>query len=74
MPDLDAPSEAYESRDLQLITTRLVEVLGQPQIESEISSVVESELKRFDHVRVRDFVPVFVERRLRADLCALARA
>jgi hypothetical protein len=35
--------------------------------------VVESEFRRFDGVAVREFVPVFVERRVRAELRALAR-
>jgi hypothetical protein len=75
MADLGSMSGSVDgSRDIQLVTTRLVEELEQPQDEAEISSAVESEFKKFDSVRIREFVPVFVERRLRAGLRARARA
>ncbi len=75
MADLGSMSGSVDgSRDIRLVTTRLVEELEQPQKEGEISSAVESEFKKFDNVRIREFVPVFVERRLRADLRARGSA
>jgi len=68
MADLGSMSGSDESRDIQLVTTRLVEELAEPQKEGEIRTAVESEFKKFDDVPIREFVPVFVERRLRADL------
>ena len=52
----------------------LVEELEQRQNQGEIWSAVEFEFKKFDGVPIREFVPVFVERRLRADLRARASA
>lgn len=75
MPYVETTSEQTdESQDIRMITTRIVDQLEQPQIEGEVQSAVESELKRFDGVRVRDFLPIIVERRLRSDLRALAHA
>jgi hypothetical protein len=75
MADLESMSESVDgSREVQLVTTRLVEELEQPQNQGEIWSAVESEFKKFDDVPIREFVPVFVERRLRADLRARASA
>lgn len=71
MADLESMSESADgSRDVQVVTTRLVEELDQPQKEGEILSAVEAEFRKFDNARVREFVPVFVERRLRADMRA----
>ena len=33
-----------------------------------INSIVQSAYAQFEHSRIRDFVPLFVERRARADL------
>lgn len=72
MPDVETMSGSVdESREVRLVTGRLLEQLDRPQMESEVLSAVESEFKRFDSARVRDFISVFVERRLRADLRAL---
>jgi len=57
-----------------MVTTRIVDRLERPQIESEIRSVVECEIERFEGARVRDFVPILVERRVRSSLRALAHA
>jgi hypothetical protein len=75
MPYVETTSERTdESREITMVTTQIVDQLEQPQIEGEVRSAVESEFKRFDDVRVRDFVPVIVERRVRSDLRALAHA
>jgi hypothetical protein len=39
----------------------------------ELRSAVESHFRRFDKGAVREFAPVLVERRIRAELRALAR-
>jgi hypothetical protein len=75
MPYVETASEAAdESRKIRTVTERIVDQLEQPQVAREVWSAVESEFKRFDSVRVREFVPVFVERRVRAELRALANA
>jgi hypothetical protein len=71
MPYVETSSDADESRDMHTVTSRIVDQLEQPQIEDEVSSAVEAEFRRFESARVREFVPVFVERRVRADLRAL---
>jgi hypothetical protein len=73
MPDEKTMSGSVdESREVRLVTGRLLEQLDRPQMESEVLSAVESEFMRFNSARVRDFIPVFVERRLRTDLRALS--
>jgi len=74
MADLETLSEEIdEDREVGSVTARLVDELGQPQNESEIRPAVESEFRRFGHARIREFVPVFVERRLRAELRAVVQ-
>jgi hypothetical protein len=60
------------ARDIRTVTTRIVDQLEQPQSEGDVRSAVESEFKRFNGARVREFVPVIVERRVRSNLRALA--
>src|SRR6266540_934673 len=75
MRDIETLAESTDDdRDIRLVTARLADELNQPQKRGEIRPAVESEFRRFEHARVREFVPVVVERRLRADLRALARA
>jgi hypothetical protein len=71
MPYVERASDADESRDRHMVTSRIVDELEKPQVEDEVSSAVEAEFRRFESARVREFVPVFVERRVRADLRAL---
>lgn len=40
--------------------------------EDQIEATVRVQYHRFDDSRIRDFVPIFVERNARADLIALA--
>jgi hypothetical protein len=48
MPYIETMSEVPdESRDVRMVTARLIEQLEQPQIEGEIRSAVESEFRRF---------------------------
>jgi hypothetical protein len=48
MPYIETMSEVPdESRDIRMVTARLIEQLEQPQIEGEIRSAVESEFRRF---------------------------
>jgi len=71
MADIEKLSESTdEEHSIELVAARLADDLQQPEKQAEIRPAVESEFKRFDHVRIRDFVPVLVERRLRADLRA----
>jgi hypothetical protein len=73
MPYVETTSEGTdESRDIRMVTMRIVDQLEQPQAEGDVRSAVESEYKRFDGARVRKFVPVIVERRVRSNLRALA--
>jgi hypothetical protein len=67
------PESTVTERDVRSVTARLAKALDQPQKQAEIRQAVESELRRFNNARVRDFVPVLVERRIRTDLRALAR-
>jgi hypothetical protein len=67
------PESTDKERDVRSVTARLAKALDQPQKQAEIRQAVESELRRFNNARVRDFVPVLVERRIRTDLRALAR-
>jgi hypothetical protein len=75
MVDMDTRSESSdEDRAIGSLTARLAHELNQPQKQAEMRSTVESEFRRFDDARVRQFVPILVERQLRADLRRLARA
>ena len=75
MVDMETPSESVDhDREIGLVTAGLANELRKPQLEAEIRPVVESEFKRFNGVAVREFVPVFVERRIRAELRALEQA
>jgi len=72
MVDIETQSEPVRhDREIEHVTARLAHELDTPQRETELRPAVESEFRRFDNARVREFVPVFVERRLRADLRAL---
>lgn len=74
MVDMENLSESIEyDREIGAVTGRLASELDLPHREAEIRPAVESAFKRFDDARVREFVPVFVERQIRADLRALAR-
>jgi hypothetical protein len=70
---IPVPESTDTERDVRSVTARLAKALDQPQKQAEIRQAVESELRRFDNARVRDFVAVLVERRIRSDLRALAR-
>ena len=64
MVDIETFSEsAGEEREIGLVAARLEEELQ----EGEVRPAVEAEFKRFESARIREFVPVFVERRVRAD-------
>ena len=64
MPYVETTSEGTdESRDIRMVTMRIVDQLEQPQAEGDVRSAVESEYK---------LVPVIVERRVRSNLRALA--
>ena len=74
MVDTQTLSESTDDeRKIGLIAANLADRLEQPDKQAEIRPAVESEFRHFDHARVREFVPVFVERRLHADLRALAQ-
>ena len=75
MADMGTLGESADhDREIGLVTTGLTNELHEPQLEAENRPVVESEFKRFDGVAVREFVPMFVERRIRAELRALEQA
>ena len=64
MVDIETFSEsAGEEREIGLVAARLEEELQ----EGEVRPAVEAEFKRFESARIREFVPVFVERRVRDD-------
>jgi hypothetical protein len=67
------PESTATERDIGSVTARLADTLDEPQKQAAIRGAVESEFRRFDNARVREFVPVLVERRIRTDLRALAR-
>jgi hypothetical protein len=74
MADIETLSESADhDREIALITARLAHELDEPQRETELRPAVESAFRRFDNAPIREFVPVFVERRLRADLRALVQ-
>ena len=74
MVDQETFSQSVEhDRDIGQVAAGLASELREPQLEADIRLVVESEFKHFDGVAVREFVPVFVERRIRAELRALGR-
>lgn len=75
MVDRETFSESVDAeRDIGFVAARLADGLDRPEMHGEIRPSVEAEFRRFDSARVREFVPVFVERRVRADLRALSRA
>jgi len=74
MVDTETLSESTDDdRRVELVAANLADRLEQPDKQAEIRLAVESAFRHFDSARVREFVPVFVERRLRADLRALAQ-
>jgi hypothetical protein len=67
MVDKETLSESTDDdHKIGLVTASLAAKLNQPDKQAEIRPVVESEFRHFDNARVREFVPVFVERRVRA--------
>lgn len=74
MVDKETLSESTDDdRRIGLVAASLADRLKQHDKQAEIRPAVESEFTQFDHARVREFVPVFVERRLRAHLRALVQ-
>lgn len=74
MPDMETMSESFdEDREIQRVTAGLAEQFRETQMAREIGPAVTSEFKRYDQARIREFVPVLVERRLRANLRRLER-
>lgn len=59
--------ELSEQQILEQIAARLAESHGSVSI-TEVSRVVQNAYSRFEGQPVRDFVPLFVERRARAEL------
>jgi hypothetical protein len=75
MPDTETFSdETSEDREIRFVTARLIDELDGPDRQQEIEPAVESEFRRFDNARVREFVPVLVERRVRSNFRKLPAA
>jgi hypothetical protein len=73
MVDLETRDTAERvGHEIDLVVTRLAERFHDPRIEPDLRTPVQSEFARFEHAPVQDFVPVFVERRVRTELRALA--
>lgn len=73
MVDLETRDTAERvDHEIDLVVTRLAEQFHDPLVEPALRAPVKSEFARFQHAPVQDFVPVFVERRLRTELRALA--
>lgn len=75
MRDLETFSEETgEDRDIRYVTARLTDEFDRSDQRDAIGPAVQSEFKRFDNAHVRDFVPVFVERRARTNFRTLPEA
>ena len=73
MVDLETDETADRiDHEINLVVTRLTERFHDPQVEPALHAPVRSEFARFEGAAVQDFVPVFVERRVRTELRALA--
>ena len=69
MPDMEEFSdETDDDRTIRFVIDRLADELDRPNAHGEMKSAVESEFRRLANARVREFVPVFVERRVRTAL------
>lgn len=75
MPDIESfAAETNDDRGVRFVVDRLADELDGSDGHDDIRPDVESEFRRFDNARVREFVPVFVERRMRANLRTFADA
>jgi hypothetical protein len=61
-------TETYEKAAMEQVTTRLLETYGDHRDPREISRTVEAVHHAFDGRPIRDFVPILVERQVRARL------
>jgi hypothetical protein len=64
--DTSTRDENVADRHVQAVTNRLAEEFGGTA--SDLEHRVRSEFSRWDNARVTQFVPVFVERTVRAEL------
>jgi hypothetical protein len=73
MVDLETRDTAERvDHEINLVVTRLAERFHDPQVELALQAPVRSQFAQFEGAPVQDFVPVFVERRVRTELRALA--
>jgi hypothetical protein len=71
MADLETfMRDVDQDHELDLIVDRLEQQFQDSIPEPELRGVARSQFAAFDRAPIREFVPVFVERRLRADLRA----
>ena len=61
-------SEAEQRRDVDDVAERISRRLGKSIPHATITDLVRQQFGSFEQVAVRQFVPVFVERRVRAEL------
>ena len=62
--------ELSEEQMIDEVAGRLLDVYTQVE-PAQVSSIVTQEYARFDGSRIRDFIPLFVERNARAQLSKL---
>ena len=67
---IDVTHLEREAAALRQVTHRLQEMF--PQLPTDqVGGAVQEQYHRFDGSKIRDFVPIFVERNARADLLSL---
>ena len=73
MVDLETRETAERvDHEINLVVSRLAERFHDPEAEPALQAPVRSQFAQFEGAPVQDFVPVFVERRVRTELRALA--
>ena len=73
MVDRSSPWTVGES-EVGAVVARLRDRAGDGLPETELRPAVERSLARFRRARVRDYVPLLVERQVRSELLVLSRA
>jgi Protein of unknown function (DUF3562) len=73
MVDRSSPSAGGES-EVGAVVASLRDRAGDGLPETELRPAVERSLARFRGARVRDYVPLLVERQVRSELLVLSRA
>lgn len=64
--------ELSEQQIIEQVAGRLVDTYAEVE-PRHVSQIVHNEYARFDGRPVRDYIPLFVERRARAELSAMSR-